>query len=143
MPKSLAAQVSARLREAIIDGRFALGEMISEEALATSFGVSRTPVREALSQLQSLGLVQVRPQRGSYVFAPTGEDIAALCEFRLVMEPCAARLAWAHDRQGTLSIMKTALADMAAARKADVKSILVCTPSLGGQNAAIVLRRLA
>lgn len=46
-PKSLATQVAQRLREAIIDGQFALGEMIPEETLALSFGVSRTPARGA------------------------------------------------------------------------------------------------
>jgi DNA-binding GntR family transcriptional regulator len=116
-PKSLATIVAQRLREAIIDGEFALGAMIPEESLATSFGVSRTPVREALNQLQLLGLVSIRPQRGSYVFEASEADIAALCEFRCVMEPRAAELAWAHDREATLVDLNAAVADMAAARK--------------------------
>ncbi|HEY9066483.1 MAG TPA: GntR family transcriptional regulator [Burkholderiaceae bacterium] len=117
-PKSLATIVAQRLREAIIDGEFALGAMIPEETLATSFGVSRTPVREALNQLQLLGLVSIRPQRGSYVFEPSEADIAALCEFRFVMEPRAAELAWQHDKAAALSDLKAAVAEMAAARKA-------------------------
>jgi DNA-binding GntR family transcriptional regulator len=116
-PKSLATIVAQRLREAIIDGEFALGAMIPEETLAASFGVSRTPVREALNQLQLLGLVSIRPQRGSYVFEASEADIAALCEFRCVMEPRAAELAWAHDRDATLADLNAAVADMAAARK--------------------------
>jgi len=116
-PKSLATLVAKRLREAIIDGQFALGEMIPEETLATSFGVSRTPVREALNQLQQLGLVTIRPQRGSYVFEASEADIAALCEFRCVMEPRAAELAWHHARDATLTDLKTAVTEMAAARK--------------------------
>ena len=116
-PKSLANIVAQRLREAIIDGEFALGAMIPEETLATSFGVSRTPVREALNQLQLLGLVTIRPQRGSYVFEATQGDIAALCEFRFVMEPRAAELAWRHDREATLRDLRAAVADMSAARK--------------------------
>ena len=116
-PKSLAAQVAQRLREAIIDGQFALGAMIPEEALATSFGVSRTPVREALNQLQALGLVNVRPQRGSYVFEPSEADIAALCEFRCVVEPRTAELAWRHNREATIAALSAAVADMTAARK--------------------------
>ena len=111
-PKSLAAIVAQRLREAIIDGQFDLGEMIPEETLATSFGVSRTPVREALNQLQSLGLVTVRPQRGSYVFSPDEADVAALCEFRCVMEPRSAELARSHDRAATIETLKAAIADM-------------------------------
>ena len=116
-PKSLATIVAKRMREAIIDGEFALGAMIPEETLAASFGVSRTPVREALNQLQLLGLVIIRPQRGSYVFEPTEADIAALCEFRCVMEPRAAELAWRHAREATLQSLGAAIADMAAARK--------------------------
>ena len=111
-PKSLATQVAQRLRDAIVDGQFALGEMIPEESLATSFGVSRTPVREALNQLQSLGLVNVRPQRGSYVFSPSEADVAALSEFRCVMEPRSAELAWHHDRAATIEAVGLAIADM-------------------------------
>jgi DNA-binding GntR family transcriptional regulator len=116
-PKSLATQVAQRLREAIVDGQFALGEMIPEESLATSFGVSRTPVREALNQLQSLGLVTVKPQRGSYVFEASEADIADLCEFRCVMEPRAAELAYVFDRVGTIAVLELAIADMTNARK--------------------------
>jgi len=116
-PRSLGTQVAQRLREAIVDGQFALGAMIPEETLASSFGVSRTPVREALNQLQLIGLVTVRPQRGSFVFEPTEEDVAALCEFRCVIEPSAAQLAWRHDREATIAEVSAAIADMAVARK--------------------------
>lgn len=117
-PKSLASRVAERLREAIIDGEFALGAMIPEESLATQFGVSRTPVREALNQLQLQGLVVVRPQRGSYVFEPSEADIAAICEFRCVVEPSAAELAWQHDRAATVAALHGAIAEMEAARAA-------------------------
>ena len=116
-PKSLATLVAQRLREAIVDGQFKLGAMIPEETLASQFGVSRTPVREALNQLQLLGLVTIRPQRGSYVFEATEADITALCEFRFVMEPRAAELAYHHARDAALADLKLAIAEMTAARK--------------------------
>lgn len=116
-PKSLGTIVAQRLREAIIDGQFALGAMIPEETLASSFGVSRTPVREALNQLQLIGLVTVRPQRGSYVFEPSEQDVGELCEFRCVIEPAAAEFAWRHDREATIAAVSSAIADMNAARK--------------------------
>lgn len=116
-PRSLATIVAGRLRDAIIDGTFELGAMIPEEVLASSFGVSRTPVREALNQLQLLGLVTIRPQRGSYVFDVVEGDILALCEFRFVIEPWAAELAWHHDRDATLKALNEAISEMAAARK--------------------------
>jgi len=117
-PKSLAAIVAQRLREAIIDGEFGLGAMIPEESLAESFGVSRTPVREALNQLQLQGLVVIRPQRGSYVFEPSEADIAALCEFRCVVEPRAAELAYQHERDATVASLQSAIDEMEAARAA-------------------------
>lgn len=117
-PKSLASQVADRLREAIIDGDFALGAMIPEESLATQFGVSRTPVREALNQLQLQGLVVVRPQRGSYVFEPSEDDVAALCEFRCLVEPRAAALAHQHAKADTLATLRAAIDEMEAARTA-------------------------
>jgi len=111
-PKSLSQRVLLRLRQAIIDGEFALGAPISEEMVAQSFGVSRTPVREALVQLQLQGLVVIRSQVGSFVFTPSAADIAALCAFRIIIEPRAAELAYRHDHSGTVAAMEAAIADM-------------------------------
>jgi DNA-binding GntR family transcriptional regulator len=111
-PRSLANLVAQRLREAIVGGEFGLGEMIAEETLAESFGVSRTPVREALNQLQRLGLVVVRPQRGTYVFEPQEADIAAICEFRCVVEPRAAELAHRHAFAPALAALEQAIEEM-------------------------------
>jgi DNA-binding GntR family transcriptional regulator len=111
-PKSLSQRVLLRLRQAIIDGEFALGAPISEEMVAQSFGVSRTPVREAMNQLQAQGLVLIRPQVGSFVFTPSAVDIAALCSFRIIIEPRAAELAYRHDRAATIAAMEQAIADM-------------------------------
>ena len=115
--KSLAAQISARLRQAIIDGELALGSQIPEESLAQSFGVSRTPVREALNQLQLQGLVHVRPQVGSFVFHPSIADVTALCQFRCVIEPKAAELAYHHDKIGAVRSIEDAISAMESALK--------------------------
>jgi DNA-binding GntR family transcriptional regulator len=117
-PKSLSQKVMLRLRQAIIEGELKLGEVIPEETLAQSFGVSRTPVREAMSQLQLQGLVIVRPQVGSFVFTPSAADIAALCTFRIVIEPKAAELAFGHDRDGAIAAMRSALVAMEQAMAA-------------------------
>lgn len=105
---ALAAIVAERIRDAIVFGELALGEAISEERLATQFGVSRTPVREALSLLQLQGLVDVRPQRGSFVAHPTVADIEQLCQFRSMLETGALRLAFNRDATGTLHDLKAA-----------------------------------
>jgi DNA-binding GntR family transcriptional regulator len=117
-PKSLSRKVMLRLRQAIIEGELKLGEVIAEEKLAQSFGVSRTPVREAMSQLQSQGLVVVRPQVGSFVFTPSAADITAICTFRIVIEPKAAELAFRHDRDGAVAAMLSAIAAMQQAMAA-------------------------
>ena len=111
-PKSLSQKVMLRLRQAIIDGELKLGAIIAEEMLAQSFGVSRTPVREAMSLLQAQGLVVVKPQVGSFVFTPSAADIVELCTFRILIEPKAAELAYRHDRDGVLKAMTAAVAEM-------------------------------
>lgn len=117
-PKSLAQKVAARLRQAIIEGELPLGAVIAEETLAQSFGVSRTPVREALNQLQLQGLVVIKPQVGSFVFSPDAQDIATICQFRIILEPKAAELAYHHDRDGALAELAVAISDMERALQA-------------------------
>jgi DNA-binding GntR family transcriptional regulator len=111
-PKSLSQKVMLRLRQAIIEGELKLGAVIAEEMLAQSFGVSRTPVREAMSLLQAQGLVVVKPQVGSFVFTPSAADIVELCTFRILIEPKAAELAYQHDRDGALNALTAAVVDM-------------------------------
>lgn len=66
-PKSLTARAFDRLLHSIVHGEIAYGTMLSEKAVAETFGTSKTPIREAFFQLQSLGLVEIQPQRGCYV----------------------------------------------------------------------------
>lgn len=70
-----ANQIFGFIRDAIISMEFKPGQMISETALAQQFGVSRTPVREALIQLANIGFVEVLPQRGTYVSKLSMEKI--------------------------------------------------------------------
>jgi len=61
-------------------------------ALAEEFGVSRTPVREALKQLQTEGLVEIRPKVGTFVTVPSRREIMELFEMKELLEGAAARL---------------------------------------------------
>src|SRR5581483_9108070 len=61
----LGQAIAARLREAILDGRLAPGTPIRQEALAQQLGTSRIPVREALRQLESEGLLTLVPHSGA------------------------------------------------------------------------------
>jgi DNA-binding GntR family transcriptional regulator len=89
---SIQARVIAEMRRRIISGEAASGALLSELALADEFGVSRTPVREALKQLQTEGLVEVRPRVGTFVAAPSRRDITELFQMKELLEGAAARL---------------------------------------------------
>lgn len=112
LPKSLTEIVASRVRQAIIDGEFALGQMISEETLAESFGVSRTPVRDALALLQNTGLVDIRSKRGSFVFQPSEQDVREICDFRVLLEVQAARQSWQRNKADILASLGAVLETM-------------------------------
>ena len=69
------AQVITALRSAILSGTLRPGEALSEAALAQRFGVSCTPVREALKQLERERLVDIVPRVGTYVRKATGDEV--------------------------------------------------------------------
>lgn len=106
-----------RLRTAIIDAELPFGAPLSESALAQSLGISKTPVREALAQLQSQGLVTIIAQKGSFVFNPTAEQVSAICEFRLAIELYAVRLAHMRGRAALLADLREIVQRMTAARR--------------------------
>ncbi|QEY19043.1 GntR family transcriptional regulator [Cellvibrio sp. KY-GH-1] len=70
-----ASQIFEFVRNAIISMKLMPGQLISETALAQEFGVSRTPVREALIKLNNIGFIEVLPQRGTYVSKLSMEKI--------------------------------------------------------------------
>lgn len=113
---SLGAQLAERIRAAIISAEFDLGEALSEDGLAAAFGVSRTPVREALRLLQTQGLVAVVPKSGTFVFNPSEADIAELCEFRSMLEVKAASLALQRAAPATLAELRPAVDSMIQAQ---------------------------
>lgn len=74
-------------------GRLNPGDMIDDAVLAEEFGVSRTPVREALLQLEAMGLIRRLPRKGATVFRPTLEEFLAILEVHAKLEGQAAGLA--------------------------------------------------
>ncbi|WP_400164446.1 GntR family transcriptional regulator [Brevibacillus sp. TJ4] len=90
--ESIHTQVTNVLRKAIVTGEFKLGEKLSETALAQKLGVSRTPVREALKQLQQEGLVEIIPRVGTCVMKPTEKEIYELFKLKESLEGLAAGL---------------------------------------------------
>ncbi|MFD5123058.1 GntR family transcriptional regulator [Streptomyces sp. NPDC058385] len=93
LPKaSMQAQVADELRQMIISGELPPRSSLSEMALSETFGVSRTPIREALKQLQTEGLVEIRPRVGTFVAVPSHREVAELFQMKELLEGAAARL---------------------------------------------------
>ena len=114
-PKTLTEMVVVELRKRIIDGRLQLGEALSENALAADLGISKTPVREALLQLKLEKLVDVLPQRGTYVFRMAPDQVAMISELREVLEVSAAAAAIARNHAPLVERMTHIFDDMRAA----------------------------
>lgn len=112
--RSLTDQAADAIRARIVVGDLQLGEALSEIALAGELGVSKTPVREALLRLKLEGLVEILPQRGTFVFQLNERQVAELSEFREVLEVTALRRAMQRDRCGTLAELDAVTARMAA-----------------------------
>jgi DNA-binding GntR family transcriptional regulator len=102
----LAASIQAR----VLSGEFASGSRLRQESLATEFGVSRTPVREALRKLQAAGIVQLEPRRGAKVRRPNAREVREAYEVRAELEGLAAALAAARIRDDDLRRLRDAQA---------------------------------
>jgi len=94
--RSRADFVYESLRDAIWDGRIALGERVREEEIARNLGVSRTPVREALQRLQQRGLLVFGAGRGLTVASLSRHQVLQLYAMREILEGSAARFAAQH-----------------------------------------------
>ena len=92
VPAHLARSViEERLRSAILDGRLPPGRALRQQELATLFGVSRMPVREALRQLEAQSLLQVVAHKGAVVAPLIGEDAVDTYALRVILESEALR----------------------------------------------------
>jgi DNA-binding GntR family transcriptional regulator len=89
---SLQSRVAAQIREGIVTGDYSAGTGLSEVTLSSELGVSRTPVREALKQLATEGLVEIVPRVGTFVATPTRRDVTELYGLKEIFEGCAAAL---------------------------------------------------
>jgi DNA-binding GntR family transcriptional regulator len=86
-------QLAQQLEEMIFSGRLRPGEKIEEATIAATFGVSRTPVREAIQRLVATGMVEVRRRRGTMVTQLTMPRLIGMIEMMGEMDTLAARLA--------------------------------------------------
>jgi DNA-binding GntR family transcriptional regulator len=98
-----------RLRELVLGGDYTPGTALSEVRLAELFDVSRTPVREALKQLQVEGLVEIRPKVGTFVRQITRREIVEMFEVKEILEGMAARLMARRGQVPELDVLRANL----------------------------------
>jgi len=90
---ALSESAYSAIRNLIVSGEIRAGEALSERALSERFGISRTPVREAIRALANDGLLEIVPMRGTFVRQLSVRDLSEIHEVRLALEGMAAWLA--------------------------------------------------
>jgi DNA-binding GntR family transcriptional regulator len=134
----LAGTVYEALRRDIVEREFVPGEPLTEQDLSRRYGVSRTPVREALAKLERDRLVRVVPKKGAFVRSISHDDVRELYQMREALEALAMRLAAPRLERGELQGFETRFRELEA-RGAKATPAEVRT--LGEEFHAVVLKR--
>ena len=100
------------MRALILTGEYGPEERLIEEQLAERLGVSRTPIRQALTMLEAEGLVEITPNRGATVCSFSVEDVWDIYDLRAVLEGHAARRAAGRIREEELARLRELTLDM-------------------------------
>jgi GntR family transcriptional regulator, rspAB operon transcriptional repressor len=106
-------EVYRSLRQAILTAVFQPGERLQVEDIAAKLGVSPTPVKSAIQQLSTEGLVEVRPRSGTFVAQLTAVDIRETAQIRCALECLAAELAVVRITEEELHRLKEILLRLA------------------------------
>jgi DNA-binding GntR family transcriptional regulator len=99
---SLADEIAFRVESAILEGIYPPGSRLLQDELCERFGVSRTPIREALRKLQARNLVLVVPNKGATVRVPTRKELSDVYEVRSELEGYACELAAGRATPGVI-----------------------------------------
>jgi len=113
------AKIHKELREQILGGRIPAGTLLSQVELAEGFGVSRTPLREALRMLQEEGLIQAENNRRARVATFHLDDLEAISGQRILLSSLATYITVPHLDSGDYAAMAASCQAMAAASDAD------------------------
>lgn len=125
--RPLREDVHQYLRDAILYGDLKPGDQIVETRLAREFGISQGPVREALRELEQIGLVEHHARRGTFVRSITAAGAWEVYTLRAHLEVLAARLAAASLTDVDLDRLDRLVDEMAdAGRRADAKAFTLC-----------------
>jgi GntR family transcriptional regulator, rspAB operon transcriptional repressor len=109
--RGLGQQVFGYVKKMILSGELRGGEKIPEERIAERFGVSRTPIREALRKLEEYGLVRIEPRSYAEVVSIDAEDAAAIAEVRAPIEALAGRLVASRASKDDVARLRSIAAD--------------------------------
>ncbi len=109
---SLKSLVIEKIRSKIMHGHYVLGQRLSQSTLAQEMNTSRAPVQDALVTLAQEGLVNIIPQKGSFVFNPTQEEIFALYELNSIYEIGAIELAIKNNYVKLIASLEKVLVHM-------------------------------
>jgi DNA-binding GntR family transcriptional regulator len=91
IPENLTQQVYRLIRDEILQGKLNSQKRLTEEFFAKTFGISKSPIREALNRLEADGLIKIRPRRGAFVVDFSLQDIREIYEMREILEACVVR----------------------------------------------------
>ncbi|WP_431777294.1 GntR family transcriptional regulator [Ottowia caeni] len=133
-PRALYEEVAEQLRQRIFSGELRPGDWIDELKIAEEFGISRTPLREALKVLATEGLITMKVRRGAYVTETSPKDLADVYHLMALLETDAAETV---ARRGT----EAGLAELSALHK-ELESSLSNTARFFDLNEAFHMRLL-
>jgi DNA-binding GntR family transcriptional regulator len=105
---ALVDEIAAAIRKRIMSGQIPIGAQLRQAELATELGVSRTPVREALRQLHTSGLIEVVPNRGAVVRVPSPWEVRDAYEVRAELEGLACERAVTRINERELEELRAA-----------------------------------
>jgi DNA-binding GntR family transcriptional regulator len=108
--RALVDQLASDLQQRVLSGEIPSGTRLRQNALAEEFGVSRTPIREALRKLQAAGFVELQPHRGALVRGLSSREIRDAYQVRAELEALAAELAAGRIRHDQLDRLHEAQA---------------------------------
>jgi len=112
------------IKRAIVDGALEPGRRLKEVELAREFGISRTPIREALATLQAQELVASAPRRGAYVRVRDADDLDDLYSLRALLEGHAARRAAEHASPHGIRLLRASCLRFEAHEQRDMHALV-------------------
>jgi DNA-binding GntR family transcriptional regulator len=116
-PRPLYEEVAERLRQRIFARELSPGDWVDESLLTAQYGISRTPLREAIKLLASEGLITMKPRRGAYVTEVSEQDLREVFELLALLESDAAGVVAAQNDAALLQTLESLHQQLTAANQ--------------------------